>query len=88
MSPFVSRMRPRGVGLFCQASTGADGLHGTDMGTKNQREKMQKAFLESARRLGSERWSFAPFLMKINCPYLWGKKKRLKSRPLSSPPVW
>ena len=28
---------PQGVGLFCQAITGAYGLHGTDMGTKNQK---------------------------------------------------
>ena len=61
--------RPRGGGggLFCQATLGADGLHGTNMGTKNQKKKKTKkkhyAFLESARRDGSEKWSFAPFSM-------------------------
>ena len=52
-----------GVGLFCQASRGADGLHGTAMGTKTKK-KLKMAFLKSVRRGGSEKRSFAPFLTK------------------------
>ena len=29
------------MGLFCQAMTGVDGLHGTDMETKNQKKKAE-----------------------------------------------
>ena len=35
MKPGGWKIAPR----FCQAITGADGLHGTDMGTKNQGKK-------------------------------------------------
>ena len=43
-----------GGGLFCQAITGADGPHRTDMGTKNQ-NKMKMTFWESAPRGGGVR---------------------------------
>ena len=69
----------RGVGLFCQAITGADGLHGTDMGTKNKK-KMQMAFLESARRLGSAKWSFALSFDDNELPKFVPKIKALDTR--------
>ena len=53
---------------------------------------MQMAFVESARPLGSEKWSFALFSMKINCQYLCkcrnpGKIKAPNKRaPFPAPP--
>ena len=52
--------------LFRQAITGADGLHGTDTGTKTQKKKKQMEFLESACRGGSEKCHLPPF-PKTNC---------------------
>ena len=40
---------PRGGG-FCQAITGSDTLHGTDMGTKNQEKNENGLFEISASR--------------------------------------
>ena len=38
-APFFKKPPPPGgLGLFCQAITGAAGLRGTDMGTKNQKK--------------------------------------------------
>ena len=56
MSAFFNpRPSPRGGGggrqLFCQAITGPNGLHGTDVGTENQ-TRLKMAFLESAPRMG------------------------------------
>ena len=36
--PFQDPPPKGGVGLFCQAITGADGLHGTDRGAKNKKK--------------------------------------------------
>ena len=59
-SPF-----PRGMGLCCQAITGADGLHGTDVGTKNQ--KQCKWHFWNQRVEGVGKVVICPFSMKINC---------------------
>ena len=59
MRPLFKPPPPRGMGLFCPAITGADGLHGTDVGPKTK-NKMKMAFLKSARQRESEKWSFAP----------------------------
>ena len=42
MRPVFKMPHPPGAGgwgLFCEAITGADGLHGTDVGTQNQERK-------------------------------------------------
>ena len=48
------------VGLFCQASTGADGLHGTDMRTKNQ-EKWKLHFCNQRAEMGHKSGSLLGF---------------------------
>ena len=75
---------PRGgLGLCCQASAGADGLHGTDMGT-NTRRKIKMASLDQASR-GSDKWSFAPFSMKITCKMLCQKMAKAKAPDRRAP---
>ena len=68
-----------GVGLFCQAITGADGLQGTNRGTKNQKKKENGVFGISA----------SPGVRKVVvCPLFGGGKLRTifaKKRPNSRP---
>ena len=64
---------------------GADGLHGTDMGTRNREKKRKKmAFFESAHRGGPEKSSFAPFSMR-KLQNIFAKQQP-KSRPLTEEP--
>ena len=90
MSPFFKTHppppSPGGMGLFCQAVTGADGLHGTDMGTKNLKTKKSKWHFENQRVEGGQRSGhLPPFSMKLNCQYLCQKTAKIKAPDTRAP---
>ena len=75
-----------GLGLFCRAITGADGLHGTNMGT-NPPPKKGQFWNQRVEGGGSEKWSFAPFFDENKLRTIFAEK-RPKSGPLAKEPLF
>ena len=72
---------PGGVELFCQA-TGADGPHGTNLGTKT----LKKFFWSHRVDWGSEKWSFAPLFNENKLPRFVRTKTAQIKAPDRAPP--